>query len=396
MVHVAMVRLCAGRNEWQDCPYALSSCHGTRTEVVGEAAEAAQCRSRGRGSRVGFRARRALRGVRARPFRHGDADLPVHGVRIARWAALHEGQPLHDRSAVHARRCRDRGHDHRAGVGCERADLARALRAVAASACARGAHASLCSGAFVLAAAGLLDGRRATTHWMWADELRRRYPQVEVDPSVLYIDEGNVLTSAGTAAAIDLCLYMVRQDHGAEVANVFARRMIVPPHREGGQAQFVEAPIAACDCDELAATLDWAVHHLDQDLTVAQLAERARMSPRTFARRFCAATGTTPLQWLLQQRVLAARRMLESTDLSVDHVADRCGFGAASTLRMHFRRITGTTPHAYRDVPRCLTPRSDHSAGARPRSRRGRRGARPRGRSAPGMRSAISQARSCL
>ncbi len=214
---------------------------------------------------------------------------------------------------------------------------------------ARGVRiASLCSGAFVLAAAGLLDGRRATTHWMWADELRRRYPQVEVDPSVLYIDEGNVLTSAGTAAAIDLCLYMVRQDHGAEVANVFARRMIVPPHREGGQAQFVEAPISACDCDELAATLDWAVHHLDQDLTVAQLAERARMSPRTFARRFCAATGTTPLQWLLQQRVLAARRMLESSDLSVDHVADRCGFGAASTLRMHFRRITGTTPHAYR------------------------------------------------
>ena len=167
---------------------------------------------------------------------------------------------------------------------------------------------------------------------------------------MLYIDEGNVLTSAGTAAAIDLCLYMVRQDHGAEVANVFARRMIVPPHREGGQAQFVEAPISACDCDELAATLDWAVHHLDQDLTVAQLAERARMSPRTFARRFCAATGTTPLQWLCQQRVLAARRMLESTDLSVDHVAGRCGFGAASTLRMHFRRITGTTPHAYRSM----------------------------------------------
>ncbi len=151
------------------------------------------------------------------------------------------------------------------------------LCAVLRRAHARGVRiASLCSGAFVLAAAGLLDGRRATTHWMWAPELARRFPLIDVDPSVLYIDEGNVLTSAGTAAAIDLCLYMVRQDHGAEVANVFARRMIVPPHREGGQAQFVEAPISACDCDELAATLDWAVHHLDQDLTVAQLAERAR------------------------------------------------------------------------------------------------------------------------
>ena len=183
---------------------------------------------------------------------------------------------------------------------------------------------------------------------MWADELARRYPTIEVDSSVLYIDEGDVLTSAGTAAAIDLCLYMVRQDHGAEVANVFARRMIVPPHREGGQAQYVEAPVSACDCDDLAATLDWAVHHLDEDLTVEQLAATARMSPRTFARRFRASTGTTPLQWLFQQRVLAARRMLETTDLSVDHVADRCGFGAASTLRMHFRRITGTTPQAYR------------------------------------------------
>jgi AraC family transcriptional regulator, transcriptional activator FtrA len=204
---------------------------------------------------------------------------------------------------------------------------------------ARGARiASLCSGVFAVAAAGLLEGRRATTHWMWAD----------VDPSVLYIDEGDVLTSAGTAAAIDLCLYMVRQDHGAEVANVFARRMIVPPHREGGQAQYVDTPVPPCDCDDLAATLDWAVHHLDEELTVEQLAARARMSPRTFARRFRASAGTTPLQWLLQQRVLAARRILETTDLSVDQVADRCGFGAAATLRMHFRRITGTTPQAYR------------------------------------------------
>ena len=199
---------------------------------------------------------------------------------------------------------------------------------------------------------------------MWADELRRRYPQVEVDPSVLYIDEGNVLTSAGTAAAIDLCLYMVRQDHGAEVANVFTRRMIVPPHREGGQAQFVEAPIAACDCDELAATLDWAVHHLDQDLTVAQLAERARMSPRTFARRFCAATGTTPLQWLLQQRVLAARRdAREHRALGRSRRRSmrlRRGVDTAHALPPHHRHHT---PRLSRDVPRCLMPRSDHSGG---------------------------------
>jgi transcriptional regulator GlxA family with amidase domain len=214
----------------------------------------------------------------------------------------------------------------------------------------RGARvASLCSGAFVLAHAGLLDGRRATTHWMYADVLAERFPAVDVDRSVLYVDEGRVLTSAGTAAGIDLCLHMVRQDHGAEVANVFARRMVVPPHRDGGQAQFVSAPRPpACADDPVARTLDWAMAHLDDDLTVAALAGRAAMSARTFARRFVAATGTTPLQWLLVQRVLTAQRLLETTDLPIERVAERCGLGTAANLRTQFGRHLGTTPTGYR------------------------------------------------
>jgi transcriptional regulator GlxA family with amidase domain len=160
-----------------------------------------------------------------------------------------------------------------------------------------------------------------------------------------------VFTSAGTAAAIDLCLHLIRVDHGAEVANVVARRMVVPPHRDGGQAQYVEAPMPRpCDDDSLASTMAWAVKHLAQDLTVEQLARRARMSPRTFARRFKAATGTTPLQWLLVQRVLHARRLLETTSLGVEHIAARCGFGSAAALRQHFARSTGTSPAAYRQT----------------------------------------------
>jgi transcriptional regulator GlxA family with amidase domain len=216
----------------------------------------------------------------------------------------------------------------------------------------RGARmASFCSGSFVLAAAGLLDGQRVTTHWMYAGAMREQYPDIEVDPSVLYVGDGQVFTSAGTAAAIDLCLHFVRLDHGAEVANIVARRMVVPAHRDGGQAQYVEAPIpSACQDDALAATLDWAVDHLDQDLDVEQLARRARLSPRTFARRFKAATGTTPLQWLLLQRVLHAQRLLETTDLPIELVAERCGFGSAATLRQHFGRATGTSPLAYRQT----------------------------------------------
>ncbi|MEP6661500.1 MAG: helix-turn-helix domain-containing protein [Acidimicrobiales bacterium] len=209
---------------------------------------------------------------------------------------------------------------------------------------------SFCSGAFVLAAAGLLDHRRVATHWMHATALAARYPAIDVDPSVLYIDDGSgVFTSAGTAAAIDLCLHLVRLDHGADIANVVARRMVMPPHRDGGQAQYVEAPLAStADSDPLRPTLDWAVAHLDEDLTVERMARKARMSPRTFARRFRSTTGTTPLQWLLSQRVIAAQRLLESSDLPIEQVSNRCGFGSAATLRMHFGRVVGTTPQTYR------------------------------------------------
>jgi transcriptional regulator GlxA family with amidase domain len=216
----------------------------------------------------------------------------------------------------------------------------------------RGARfASLCSGAYVLAAAGLLDGARATTHWMYAEDFARRHPQIDVDPGVLYVGDGQVWTSAGTAAAIDLCLHFVRMDHGAEVANLVARRMVVPAHRDGGQAQYVQAPVPdRCADDDLAVTLDWAVEHLDRELTVEDLAQQARLSPRTFARRFKAATGTTPLQWLLTQRVILAQRLLEGTDLPIDVVAQRCGFGSAATLRQHFARSVGTAPMAYRQT----------------------------------------------
>ncbi len=208
---------------------------------------------------------------------------------------------------------------------------------------------SMCTGAFVLAAAGLLDGKRATTHWMYAQELARRHPQVRVDPKVLYVDAGDVLTSAGTAAGIDLLLHVVRLDHGAEVANAVARRMVVPPHRDGGQAQFVDLPMPEPDGDEpLAGVLGWMLEHVGDDLSVAQLARRAGTSPRTFARRFRAVTGTTPHQWVLSQRVLLAQRLLETTDEPVEQVARRCGFGSADGLRQHFGRVVSASPQAYR------------------------------------------------
>jgi transcriptional regulator GlxA family with amidase domain len=214
---------------------------------------------------------------------------------------------------------------------------------------ARGARvASICTGAFVLAHAGLLDGRRATTHWAHAERLAERYPAVTVDPGVLYLDEGDVLTSAGVAAGIDLCLHLVRRDHGAEVANAVARRIVVAPHRDGGQAQFVEAPVPVAQKHGLEPTRAWATERLREPLTVAAMARHAACSERTFARRFRAETGTTPLQWLLGQRVLHARRLLEATDLPVEHVADAAGFGTAASLRAHFRRATATTPLAYR------------------------------------------------
>ena len=214
----------------------------------------------------------------------------------------------------------------------------------------RGARiAGLCGGAFVLAAAGLLDGRRATTHWMYADKLAARYPLVRVEPKVLYVDEGDVLTSAGTAAAIDLCLHLLRGLSGAEVANAVARRMVVPPHRSGGQAQYVDVPVPEMsDDDGLALAMRWALEHLDQPLSIEELAGRALVSRRTFSRQFRRRTGTSPHQWLLQQRTLLAQRLLETTDLPVELVARRSGFGAAVTLRNHFQRTLGTSPRGYR------------------------------------------------
>ena len=210
---------------------------------------------------------------------------------------------------------------------------------------------SVCSGAFLLGEAGLLDGRRCTTHWMHADELRRRYPRAEVHLNVLYVDDGNLLTSAGTAGGIDLCLRLVRRVHGSEVATRLARRMVVPPQRPGGQAQYVEAPVPkAPDAPTLAPVLTWLVEHLDRPIDIGTMARRAHMAPRTFARRFRAETGTTPHEWLTGQRLLLARRLLEDTDLGIDAVAMRSGFTDAAMLRHHFSRRVGATPQAYRET----------------------------------------------
>jgi AraC family transcriptional activator FtrA len=229
-------------------------------------------------------------------------------------------------------------------------DIDPALIAALRRAYERGARmVSYCSGAFALAAAGILDGRPATTHWMYAEKLARRYPSVRVIPDVLYVDDGRVLTSAGTSAGIDLSLHIVRLDHGSEVANSVARRMVVPPHRDGGQAQYVDLPVPPVDDTiVLGPTLDWIVDHLAEPLTVESMAAHALVSPRTFARRFRAVTGTTPLQWLLLQRVRHARRLLETTDLGIDRIASESGLGSAANLRTHFQRVVGTTPTAYR------------------------------------------------
>jgi AraC family transcriptional activator FtrA len=208
---------------------------------------------------------------------------------------------------------------------------------------------SLCTGAFVLAEAGLLDGRRATTHWMEADELATRWPSVTVDPGVLYVDDGDVLTSAGAAASIDLCLYLVRQDWGSEVANALAKQLVVSPHRDGGQAQYIEAPVPkVADSDLLGASFEWMQQNLHRDIDIATLAGLSSMSARSFARTFRARTGTTPYQWVIRQRLLLAQQLLETTDLSVDVVATRSGFGSAINLRKHFQRGLHTTPQTYR------------------------------------------------
>jgi transcriptional regulator GlxA family with amidase domain len=205
-----------------------------------------------------------------------------------------------------------------------------------------------CSGTFALAHAGLLAGRRATTHWLQADRFRALFPDVDLDPDVLYVADTPVMTSAGTSAAVDLSLQVLREVDGPEIANAVARRMVVPPHRDGGQAQYVERPLPADGDHDLADLLAWMSAHLDEELTVTGLARRASMSERTFARRFRAETGTTPHHWLIWQRVLLAQRLLETTDLDVDRIARRCGFGGAATLRHHFVGRVGTSPQRYR------------------------------------------------
>jgi transcriptional regulator GlxA family with amidase domain len=206
---------------------------------------------------------------------------------------------------------------------------------------------SICVGAFALAAAGVLDGLTVTTHWRDADELARLYPQLTVDPDVLYVDSGTVLTSAGVASGIDLCLHIVRRDLGAAVANQVAKAIVAAPHREGGQSQFIGAPVGRPD-GSLAATRAWALENLDRPLSVHDLAGRAKVSERTLGRRFLEETGVPPLQWLLRERIGLARELIEADDLGIEQIAARCGLGTAANLRLHFRRMVGTTPTAYR------------------------------------------------
>ncbi len=233
------------------------------------------------------------------------------------------------------------------------ADLVDAVRAAHAA----GARlVSLCTGAFVLAAAGVLDGLHTTTHWAHTDVLAARYPQVKVDPDVLYVDNGNVLSSAGKAAAIDLCLHLIRRDHGSTVANAVARRLVVPPHRAGGQAQFVTTPVPARDDHPLAHLLAWTMARLDRPLTVGDLARQANMSSRNLARHFRSATGTTPLLWLSAQRIRRAQELLENTDDGIDAIAEAAGLGTATTLRRHFHRAVGVPPDAYRRTFRSNAP----------------------------------------
>jgi transcriptional regulator GlxA family with amidase domain len=223
-----------------------------------------------------------------------------------------------------------------------------ALEALRSAADAGSIILTVCSGAFVAGAAGLLDGRECTTHWMHADQLAAMYPTAKVDRNVLFVDDGNLITSAGTAAGIDACLHLVRRELGSAVTNVIARRMVVPPQRDGGQRQYIDQPIPVRCSEGFAPELDWILANLHQPHTVATLARRANMSARTFARRFVEETGTTPMQWVTDQRVLYARRLLEESDLDIDRVADRAGFGTATLLRHHFRRIIGVTPSDYR------------------------------------------------
>lgn len=236
------------------------------------------------------------------------------------------------------------------GVADVRGQVSPALVEALRAARARGARiVSICSGAFALAAAGLLDGRTATTHWKYAELLAERYPQVRVDADVLYVDGDDVLTSAGSAAGLDLCLHLVRKDHGAKVANAVARRLVIPPHREGGQAQFIRAAVGEVDGDDgIARSMAWALEHLAEPITVADLAAQAHVSQRTYLRRFAAQTGTSPVRWVLTQRIRASLALLEETAASVEEVGAAVGFESPVTFRHHFGRAMGTSPSAYR------------------------------------------------
>ncbi len=228
-------------------------------------------------------------------------------------------------------------------------DLDRAVLRALRAAYLRGARmVSICTGAFALARAGVLDGRRVATHWMYADELERTYPSVQVDPEVLYVDDGQVLTSAGVAAGADLLLHIIRTDHGAAAAAAVARRIVMAPHREGGQAQYIQRPLATVDATSLAATCSWVLGRIADPVSVADMARHACMSERSFARHFVAETGTTPFRWLCNQRVAVACQLLEQTSASVDEVARQSGLGSSDNLRVQLRRHLMTTPTAYR------------------------------------------------
>lgn len=214
---------------------------------------------------------------------------------------------------------------------------------------ARGAWVlSVCSGAFVLGQAGILDGRRATTHWMHTDALARHYPDASVDPDVLFVEDRKVVTSAGTAAGIDAALHIVRAEFGAAATNVVARRMVVPPQRDGGQSQYIDSPVPECRSDAIGPVTEWMLANLEKDLTIEALSRRALMSTRTFARRFRAETGTTPAAWLNRQRILRAQQLLETTDEGLEQIAQLTGFGAAAVMRHHFLKVLQTTPTTYR------------------------------------------------
>lgn len=229
------------------------------------------------------------------------------------------------------------------------APVPEALVAALGRAHRRGARiATICSGAFVLAAAGLLDGRRATTHWLYAEQLRARYPAVRIEPDVLYVEDGGIITSAGSAAGLDMLLHIVRSDHGPTICNLVARRLVIPPHRHGGQAQFVERPIPPVRDARFTEVIDFVRANLARDHSIPDLARRAAMSDRTFFRRFRATVGMAPVEWITAERVAAAKDLLEATRLTIEQIAAQCGFGAPETLRHHFRQLVGQSPAAYR------------------------------------------------